>query len=140
MRGDRWASLPEELDLDQQEAIIRSAMRGNLEATIDALGPDFHGVSDGSPDGTLLHHAAWYGDGEGFAGSSRAARECSAIPTARPLEWAVWSSRHIQRFALEYVPVAEALVDHGEEIEPRYLDIALGPLREWLELRLSGEL
>lgn len=76
------------------------------------------------------------GTARGFVSSSRAARECSAIPTARPLEWAVWSSRHIQRFALEYVPVAEALVDH----EPRYLDIALGPLREWLELRLSGEL
>ena len=46
----------------------------------------------------------------------------------------------MQRFGLEYVPVAEALVEHGEEIDPRYLDIALGPLREWLELRLSGEL
>lgn len=83
VRGDRSASLLDELDLDQQEAIIRSAMRGNLEATIEALGPDFHGVSDGSPDGTLLHHAAWHGDGEGFVSSSRAAPECSVIPTVR---------------------------------------------------------
>ena len=141
VRGDRSASLSDELDLDQQEAIIRSAMRGNLEATIDALGPDFHGVSDGSPDGTLLHHAAWYGDGEGVRKLlARGARVQRDPDGETPLEWAAWSSRHMQRLGLEYVPVAEALVEHGEEIEPRYLDIALGPLREWLELRLSGEL
>jgi hypothetical protein len=46
----------------------------------------------------------------------------------------------MQGFGLDYVPVAKALLEQGEEIEPRYLDVALGPLREWLELRLSGEL
>ena len=51
----------------------------------------------------------------------------------------MWSSRHL-RFGLDYVPAAEALVEHAEEIEPRYLDIALAPLREWLELQLPGEL
>jgi ankyrin repeat protein len=141
VRGDRSASLPDELDLDQQEAIIRSAMRGNLEATIEAVGPDFHGVSDGSPDGTLLHHAAWHGDGEGVRKLlARGARVQRDPDGETPLQWAVWSSRHLQRLGLEYVPAAEALLEHGEEIDPSYLDIALGPLREWLELRLSGEL
>jgi ankyrin repeat protein len=141
VRGDGSASLPDEPDLDQQEAIIRSAMRGNLDATIQALGPDFHGVSDGSPDGTLLHHAAWYGDGEGVRKLLAAGARVQRDPDGEtPLEWAVWSSRHMQRFGLDLVPAAEALVEHGEEIHPRYLDIALGPLREWLELQLSGEL
>jgi ankyrin repeat protein len=141
VRGDGSASLPDELDLDQQEAIIRSAMRGNLDATIQALGPDFHGVSDGSPDGTLLHHAAWYGDGEGVRKLLAAGARVQRDPDGEtPLEWAVWSSRHMQRFGLDLVPVAEALVEHGEEIHPRYLNIALGPLREWLELQLPGEL
>ena len=141
VRGDGSASLPDELDIDQQEAIIRSAMRGNLDATIDALGPDFHGVSDGSPDGTLLHHAAWYGDGDGVRKLLAAGARVQRDPDGEtPLEWAVWSSRHMQRFGLDHLPAAEALVEHGEEILPRYLNIALGPLREWLELQLSGEL
>ena len=38
-----WPALVTAAEAD--EAIIRSAMK-NLEATIEALGPDFHGVSE----------------------------------------------------------------------------------------------
>ena len=40
----------------------------------------------------------------------------------------------------DFVGVAEALVEHGAEIDPRFLDGAAGPLLEWLELRVPGEL
>lgn len=116
-------------------------MRGNLDATIEALGPNFHGVSDGRPTGTLLHHAAWYGDGDGVRTLlARGARVQRDPDGETPLEWAVWSSHHMQRFGLDHIPAAEALVEQGEAIHRRYLDIALGPLREWLELQLPGEL
>jgi ankyrin repeat protein len=140
-RGERVAGLPSDLDVDQQEALIKSAMRGNLDAVVDALGPDFHGVSDGSPDGTLLHHAAWFGNGDAVRDLlARGARIHRDPDGETPLEWAAWSSRHMERWSLDYIPVAEALVDAGETVEPRHVEIARGPLREWLQLQLSGEL
>jgi hypothetical protein len=57
-----------------------------------------------------------------------------------PLDWAVWSSRHLEHLGLDYVPVAEALIGAGERVEPRHLDTARGPLREWLQLEHPGEL
>ncbi len=42
------------------------------------------------------------------------------------------SSRH--------VAVAELLVEAGAEIQPRFLEEAAGPLLEWLQLQLPGEL
>ena len=138
--GERGSGLLSDLDVDQQEALIRSAMRGNLEAVVDVLGPDFHGVSDGSPDGTLLHHAAWYADGEAVRMLlSRGARVEQDPEGETPLQWAVWSSRHLERQSLDYVPVAEALVEAGEAVDPRYVEIARGPLREWLQLQLPGQ-
>ena len=140
-RGERVAGLPSDLDVEQQEALIKSAMRGNLDAVVDALGPDFHGVSDGSPDGTLLHHAAWFGNGDAVRDLlARGARIHRDPDGETPLEWAAWSSRHMERWSLDYIPVAEALVDAGETVEPRHVEIARGPLREWLQLQLSGEL
>jgi hypothetical protein len=133
--------LPDELDLDQTEALIRSAMRGNLEVVVDLLGPDFHGVADGSPDGTLLHHAAWYGDGEAVRLLLERGARIETDPEGEtPLDWAVWSSRHLEHLGLDYVPVAEALIGAGDRVEPRHVDTARGPLREWLELEHPGEL
>jgi hypothetical protein len=37
------------------------------------------------------------------------------------------------------VAVAELLVAAGNEIEPRFLEVADGPLYDWLEARLESE-
>jgi hypothetical protein len=57
-----------------------------------------------------------------------------------PLAWAVWASAHPAFADRDYVSVAEPLVKAGARIEPRFLDEAAGPLREWLQLRQPGEL
>ena len=57
-RGEA-ARLPAAFDVDQQEVLILAALWGRLDAVVDAVGPDFAGVVGGSPEGTLLQHAAW---------------------------------------------------------------------------------
>jgi hypothetical protein len=57
-----------------------------------------------------------------------------------PLAWAVWASAHANFGDRDYVAVAEPLVEAGAKIEPRFLDEAAGPLREWLQLLQPGEL
>src|SRR3954454_4227146 len=49
--------LPDRLDPDAQEVLILAALRGRLDAVVDALGPNFSGVVGGSPEGALLHHS-----------------------------------------------------------------------------------
>jgi len=39
--------------------VILAALRGQLELVVDVVGSGFRGVVGGSPEGTLLHHAAW---------------------------------------------------------------------------------
>ena len=59
-----------------QEVIVLAALRGASRRRRRAVGPDFRGVVGGSPEGTLLHHAAWVG----LAGAGP--RRCSsAAPT-----------------------------------------------------------
>jgi ankyrin repeat protein len=143
-RGERPSeSVAFELDPDRQEVLILAALNGNLAAVVDAVGVDFSGFVGGSPEGTLLHHAAWMAK----ADVARELLERGADPNARsradfdtPLAWAVWASAHPPLAERDYVAVAEALVGAGAEIEPRFLEEAAGPLREWLELRAPGEL
>ena len=136
--------LPADLDYDVQEALILAALRGKVDLVVDAVGPDFRGVIGGSPGGTLLHHAAWTANAD-------AARELlarGADPNApastgdpeTPFSWVVWGSAHTPLAGRDYVLVAEALVDGGATLDPRFLDGAAGPLREWLQLHLPGEL
>jgi hypothetical protein len=54
-----------------------------------------------------------------------------------PLGWAAYSPQHHERPGRDYVAAAELLVEAGNAVEPRFLDIAEGPLYEWLEERLS---
>jgi ankyrin repeat protein len=56
------ADLPNELDLHQKEALVVAALGGRLEDVVARVGVDFRAHADGSPEGTLLHHAAWYGN------------------------------------------------------------------------------
>lgn len=137
-RGEA-ATLPAELDPDAQEVLILAALGGQLDAVVGAVGPGFRGVVGGSPPGTLLHHAAWIG-------TAAVARELLALgadPVAEsgatfstPLAWAALGSAAHRLPERDYVGVAEALVEAGGELEPRFLEVAHGPLETWLEERL----
>ncbi len=139
-RGERPTSaLPDRLDPDGQEVLILAALEGHLGAVLDAVGPNFRGVVGGSPEGPLLGHAAWIG-------SPKVVRELlarGADPDARtdadfdtPLAIAALGSQYHEAPGRGYVAVAELLVEAGNEIEPRFLEVAEGPLYDWLEKRL----
>lgn len=51
--------------------------------------------------------------------------------------WAALASVHYDIPGRNYVAVAEALVAAGNELEPGFLDVADGPLGEWLDERIS---
>jgi hypothetical protein len=135
-RGERPTTpLPETLDPDAQEVIVLSAQSGNLDLVIDLVGPLFSGVVFGSPAGTLLHHAAWIGS----VANAERLLERGADPTARahfdtPLAWAAHGSRDYGPDG-DHVGVAERLVAADAAIEPRFLELADGPLAEWLQSR-----
>ncbi len=131
------------MDPDRQEVLILSALRGNLQAVVDVVGVNFRGVVGGSPEGTLLHHAAWMGHVNAVRELLALGADANAPSRAEfftPLAWAALASQYHKLSGRDYVAVAEALVDAGAELEPRFLDVAAGPLHEWLQLRLPGEL
>ena len=140
-RGERpEAPLPDALDPDAQEVLILAALWGPADLVVDLVGPDFRGVVGGSPEGTLLHHAAWVGDPEVVRrllarGADPAARANADFDS--PLGWAALASRSNELPGRDYVAVAELLADAGDVIEPRFLEVADGPLYEWLEERLG---
>jgi hypothetical protein len=139
-RGERpRAPLPAVLDPDAQEVIVLAALRRDLDVVVETVGADFRGVVGGSPEGTLLHHAAWVGspvlvgrllqlgaDPAGGAGSG----------DGTPLAWAAHGSSYHLLPGRDYVAVAELLAAAGNAVEPGLLDAADGPLVDWLEERL----
>jgi len=142
-RGEHPAGpLPDPLDPDAQEVIVLAALRGHAPLVLDVVGPGFRGVVGGSPEGTLLHHAAWVGD----PGLVRTLLDAGADPVApsdgelsTPLAWAALASQYHALPGRDYVGVAEALLAAGGELEPRFLDVAEGPLRGWLEEAVRAE-
>jgi ankyrin repeat protein len=138
-RGERPETpLPDTLDPDAQEVLVLAALRGHADLVLQLVGPQFRGVVGGSPEGTLLHHAAWVGD----PGLVRLLLARGAGPTARsgaefdtPLAWAALASEHHELPGRDYVAVAELLAEAGGAVEPRFLDVADGPLRDWLSDR-----
>jgi ankyrin repeat protein len=143
-RGERPATAaPETLDPDAQEVLILSALRGSLELVVDAVGVGFEGVVGGSPPGTLLHHAVWFADLAVVRELLKRGADPNATSQAdfeTPLAWAVFGSAHPGARERDYAAVAEQLVAAGAKVERRFLDTAEGPLLEWLQLRLPGEL
>ncbi len=141
VRGERPAgSLPSELDPDAQEVLILTALEGRVELVLELVGADFRGVVGGSPEGTLLHHAAWVGNPDVVARLLAADADAAAtsFPTySTPLGWAALGSQNHALADRDYVAVAELLVDAGAELEPRFLDVAEGELAGWLEERLG---
>jgi ankyrin repeat protein len=130
-RGERPRTpLPESLDYDQQEVAVLAALRGHLDAVVDAVGPDFRGVVGGSPEGSLLHHAAWIGSPELVTALLDLGAEPAggADPTESPLAWAAHGSHHHGLKVRDYVAVAEILAAAGNAVEPEMLELADGPL------------
>jgi Ankyrin repeat len=140
-RGERpERKLPPEFDPDQQEVLILAALDGRLELVVELLGANFFGHVGGGPPGTLLHHACWVGNPEVV----RRLLELGANPAARsgaqydtPLAWTVLGSQYHQFVDRDYVAVAEQLVSAGAQLEPRYAEVAQGPLTDWLEDRIA---
>jgi ankyrin repeat protein len=135
-RGEQpQTPMPETLDPDAQEVLVLSALRGKLDLVLDAVGPGFSGVVGGSPSGTLLHHAAWIGS----PALVERLLERGADPVAgadhgdTPLAWAVHGSQYHLQENRDFVAVAERLVAAGAPLEPRFLELADGPLAEWLQ-------
>jgi ankyrin repeat protein len=132
------APLSQRLDPDGQEVVIMAALEGHVDLVVDIAGPDFRGVVGGSPAGTLLHHAAWVGRPDLVARLLERGAHPGAPPAAEPatpLAWAVLASQYHELPGRDYVAVAELLAAAGNPIEPRFLDVADGPLATWLEQR-----
>jgi ankyrin repeat protein len=140
-RGERLdVALPNRLDVDAQEVVIMAALSGHLDTVVDAIGPDFRGVVGGSPVLPLIGQAAWIGSPT----TVRRLLELGADPLARgdaeydtALAVAALGSQHHELPDRDYVAVAELLVEAGNVIEPRFLDVADGPVAAWLEERLG---
>ncbi len=127
-RGESPATVPTDLDYDQQEVLILYALADGMAHVVNLCGPDFRGVVGGSPAGSLLEHAGWVGHAEHarfLVGNG------AAIGDA--FEWCVRGSQNHASAGRDYVGVAEAL---GAITEERHLEEADGPLAEWLEARL----
>ena len=107
-----------------------AALGGHLGVVTDAVGPDFRGVVGGSPEGSLLQHAAWVGD----AAVVQRLLALGANPDDA-LGWAAHGSRNHAVPGRDYVAVAEQLVAAGAQLERGLLDDADGPLYAWLEER-----
>jgi len=134
LRGEP-AELPARLAPDAQEALILAV----LGRRIPIFDPRFFGHVGGGPPGTVLHHASWVGD----AALVRELLSLGADPTApsgagfdTPLAWAFLGSQGWHEPGRDYVGVAEALVAAGAELEPRFEEVAEGPLAEWLATRI----
>ena len=140
VRGDPEApALPRDaLSPDAQEALISAALAGRLDAVVDAVGADFFGHLGGGPPGTLLHHAAWLGRADVVTrllarGADPSSPSGADLDT--PAAWAAHGSGHGQPGG-DHVAVMERLVAAGARLEPRFLDVADGPLVDWLAARL----
>jgi ankyrin repeat protein len=131
-RGDRPTTpLPEALDVEAQEVLVLAALRGPLGPIVEAVGPDFRGVVGGSPEGSLVEHAAFVGD----AALVERLLALGAEPGAA-LAWASRGSTYYRLPGRDYLAVAELLVAAGVPLEPSLLDDAEGPLYAWLEQRV----
>jgi ankyrin repeat protein len=138
-RGERPTSpLPDELDVDAQEVLILEALGGRLGLVLDLVGPHFRGVVGGSPAGTLLHHAGWVGDPAIVEELLMRGADPVALSGAEfdtPAAWAALGSQRWRIPGRDYVAVMELLLAAGAELEPRFHDVAEGPLYDWLSER-----
>ena len=136
-RGERPATpLPADPDVDVQEVLILTALFEHPGLVIDLVGPDFRGVVGGSPEGGLLHHAAWVGNAQLVRLLLKRGADVAAGGSASPLGWAAHGSQNWEIGDRDYVAVAEQLAGAGNRIEAGLLAEADGPLYEWLAQRI----
>jgi ankyrin repeat protein len=140
-RGERPAGpLPEKLSADAQEVLILAVLRQeHLDLIIDVLGPNFFGHVGGGPAGMLIHHACWVGNPKTVdmlleRGADPLAKSGAEFDT--PIAWAALGSQWYRTEGRDYVGVAERLIAEGAEVEERFVEVAQGPLADWLEERL----
>jgi ankyrin repeat protein len=137
-RGER-AEVPAALDPDQQEVLILAALqKRQLANVVEHLGVGFRGVVGGGPSGTLLHHACWVGDSDLVERLLELGADPVALSGAEwdtPLAWAVLDSCSWRAPGRDFVRVAELLVAAGARLEPRFEEVAEGPIADWLDGR-----
>ncbi|HET9673334.1 MAG TPA: ankyrin repeat domain-containing protein [Gaiellaceae bacterium] len=115
-----------------------AALHGSADAIVELVGVDFQACVHGSPYGTLLHHAAWVGDTrlvELLLERGADPNAHSGAPFDTPVAWAALGSEAYELPRRDYVRVTELLVAAGAELQPRYTEVAAGPLADWLEHR-----
>jgi len=134
-------SLPSVLDHDQEEVVCLAALDGHLDLVVELLGPNFFGHVGGGPPGRLLHHACWVGN----PAVVRRLLEVGADPIARsgakfdtPVAWCALGSQWYRAAGRDYVAVADQLLAAGAELEPRFVEVAEGPLADWLDERIEA--
>ncbi len=128
--------LPDELGPDAQATLILAALRGRLETIVHALGPNFFGHVGGGPPGSLLHHACRVGDPQIVGRLLELGADPvggSGTETGPPIAWAVHGSQYHRTAGRDYVAVVERLLAAGAQLEARFLDVAEGPLADWLQ-------
>jgi ankyrin repeat protein len=138
---------PFELDDDARDMLIELAMRDldGLGRVVDAVGPRFGARWGGGPRGTLLHQASWIGRPdfvELLLGRGAEVDEPVETEYATPLGWAAVGSRYSpahphDTFSFpdaDHVAVARLLVAAGARIEPKFVEMAVPPLSDWLAL------
>jgi ankyrin repeat protein len=140
-RGERPAEpLPENLSADAQEVLILAVLRQtHLDLIVDVLGPNYFGHVGGGPPGALIHHACWVGNPKTVdmlleRGADPLAKSGAEFDT--PIAWAALGSNAHWVEGRDYVAVVERLFDEGAELEERFVEVAQGPLADWLEERL----
>lgn len=119
------ARLPDSLDVDQQEVLILAALRGQVDAVVDAVGANFRGVVGGSPEGGLIDHAAFVG----APGVVERLIAAGADPRYA-LGWAAHGSSAWEIGNRDYVAVAKLI---GGVPEPDHREVAAGPLAEYFD-------
>jgi ankyrin repeat protein len=136
------------LDGDARDVLIELAMRDGdgLARVVAAVGANFSAQWGGGPRGTLLHQAAWFGRADFVAyllrhGADVDARVATEYDT--PLGWCAVGSRYSLNHPndsfsspdADWVGVATLLTQAGARVEPRFAEMALPPLSDWLAAR-----
>jgi ankyrin repeat protein len=129
--------LPEHLSADAQEVLILAVLRQtHMDPIVEELGPNYFGHVGGGPPGTLIHHACWVANPKTVQmlldrGADPLAKSGADYDT--PIAWAALGSQWHGIEGRDYVAVVELLLEHGAELEGRFVEVAVGPLADWLE-------
>ena len=133
------AAARREPEADAQEALILAALRGHLDLVVDAARPALLRPRRRRP---ARHAAPSRVLGRRPATSSRGCSSAARTPSRRPAPSSTRRSpgrrsarSTTRRPGRDYVGVVERLLAAGAELEPRFADVAEGPLADWLEER-----